>query len=81
MGAHIMNEDERRKLPEPQKVHEAGEVLLKDKDGKKEIAFESLFTGKPEDQRQLIIFIRHFFCGVSLLSHGPCGEYLEERNF
>lgn len=42
-------------------LREAGELKLKDEKGK-ELPFKSLYEG--QSGRQLIIFIRHFFCGV-----------------
>lgn len=64
MGASTAEDDRRRELPTEAALSEAGEIMIKDKDGK-EIALKSLYTGKPADERQLLIFIRHFFCGVS----------------
>lgn len=52
-------------IPDQKTLQEAGQLEIKDKDGNK-VPFHSLFTDKPADQRQLIIFIRHFFCGVSV---------------
>lgn len=66
MGASIA-EDKRRELPTKTALEQAGEVMIKDKDGK-EIALKSLWEGKPANEQQLIIFIRHFFCGVSAFS-------------
>lgn len=53
-----------RALPDKQTVEAAGELLIKDEKGT-EIPFKSLYSDKPADERQLIIFVRHFFCGVS----------------
>lgn len=53
-----------RQLPDSKTLEEAGELMIKDKDGN-QIPFHSLYTNKPAGQRQLIIFVRHFFCGVS----------------
>lgn len=64
MGASTAEDDRRRELPTEAALSEAGEIMIKDKDGK-EIPLKSLYTGKPADERQLLIFIRHFFCGVS----------------
>ena len=50
-------------LPDAQTLKEAGECKIKDEYGR-EIPFKQLYEGK-EGQR-LIIFIRHFFCGVCL---------------
>lgn len=49
-------------------VQEARGLMIKDKDGN-QVPFRSLFTDKSPDERQLIIFIRHFFCGVSSPPH------------
>lgn len=57
--------DAHRALPEKKTVETAGEHLIKDEKGN-EIAFKSLYTDKPAGERQLIVFVRHFFCGVSL---------------
>lgn len=59
-GAH-------RELPGETDLAKAGEVMIKDGDGN-QIPLKSLWTNKPENERQLIIFIRHFFCGVSPIS-------------
>lgn len=65
MGASTAAEEtaSHRQLPTPEALEEASEIKIKDKDGN-EVAFKSLFIGKPESERQLIVFIRHFFCGV-----------------
>lgn len=49
------------KSPDTKTLQEAGELKVQDKAGK-ELTFKSLY----EDQagQQLIVFIRHFFCGV-----------------
>lgn len=86
MGATGESKAPHRELPDPKKLSEAGEVLIKDKDGK-DVPFKSLYTDKPADERQLIVFIRHFFCGVSpahlpellkLGHHGGC-TYTDHR--
>lgn len=65
------NTDETKKVDEPlpdqQTIQEAGQLPIKDSDGNK-VPFNSLFTDKDSAQRQFIVFIRHFFCGVSLYS-------------
>lgn len=53
-----------RELPDEKTIAEAGEVMIKDKDGQ-DIPLKSLWSGKGEGEKQLIIFVRHFFCGVS----------------
>lgn len=52
-----------RELPSKQVLEEAGNITIKDKDGN-EIPFKSLYLDKPQEERQLIVFVRHFFCGV-----------------
>lgn len=54
-----------RALPSEKTVADAGEILIKDKDGN-QLALKSVWSGKAQNERQLIIFIRHFFCGVRL---------------
>ena len=49
-------------LPNAQTLEEAGELKIKDEYGK-EIQFKNLYANK-QGQQNLIIFIRHFFCGV-----------------
>lgn len=53
--------EEHYELPSLETLHEAGELMIKDEYGK-EVPFKSLYEGKKG--QQLIIFIRHFFCGV-----------------
>lgn len=55
--------DAHRALPEKKTVDAAGELLIKDEKGT-EIAFKSLYANKPAGEKQLIVFVRHFFCGV-----------------
>lgn len=64
MSAIDEKKEAHRELPDAKAMGEAGEILIKDKDGK-EFPLKSLYTDKPKDERQLIIFIRHFHCGVS----------------
>ena len=56
------------KLPDASTLKEAGELSIKDENGK-EIQFKSLYEGKPG--RQLIVFIRHFYCGVRAIHLPP----------
>ena len=62
--ATSITDEKRRELPSQATLDEVGEINIKDKDGK-EVPLKSLYTGKPANERQLIIFVRHFFCGVS----------------
>ena len=50
-------------LPDAKTLQEVGEMKIKDENDN-EIAFKSLYEGK--EGRQLIVFIRHFYCGVRL---------------
>jgi hypothetical protein len=54
-------------LPDASTLKKVGELPVKDENGK-EIQFKSLYEDKPG--RQLIVFIRHFYCGVRA-SHMP----------
>ncbi len=51
-------------LPDAQTLQEAGDMLIKDENGK-ELPLHSLYQNQPG--RQLIVFIRHFYCGVRSL--------------
>lgn len=53
-------------FPDNEAVAEAGEVLIYDSDGN-ERPFKSIYSGDPIGEQQLVIFVRHFFCGVSTL--------------
>lgn len=50
-------------LPAVEVVRKLDDHLLLDKEGKSR-TFRSLYNGKNSARRVLIIFIRHFFCGV-----------------
>lgn len=66
--AHVVDntEPDNYALHDASTLQEAGELQLKDENGK-EVPFKSLYEGQPG--RQLIIFIRHFFCGVHHAHH------------
>ena len=51
--------------PSADVLQQAGDLKIKDESGNG-IAFKSLYEG--QSGRQLIIFIRHFFCGVRIVS-------------
>lgn len=53
-------------LHDAKTLQEAGELKIKDERGQ-EVVFKSLYEGQPG--RQLIIFIRHFFCGVGAMPY------------
>ena len=67
--------EEHYELPSQETLHEAGELMIKDEYGK-EVPFKSLYEGK--GGQRLIIFIRHFFCGVSnsLANHNTKSQSL-----
>lgn len=52
-------------LPDDKTLAEAGDVMIMDKESKS-LPLKSLWSGRPEDERQLIIFVRNFFCGLSI---------------
>ena len=60
--------EEHYELPSAETLKEAGELMLKDEYGK-EVQFKTLYEGK--SGQRLIIFIRHFFCGVRALQSTP----------
>ena len=62
------HDGEQYKLPDTKTLQEAGGYMIKDENGK-ETAFKSLYEA--QEGRQLIIFIRHFFCGVRYLFPPP----------
>ncbi|KAI3395930.1 hypothetical protein diail_641 [Diaporthe ilicicola] len=69
MGAIDETKAPHRELPDSKALEEAGDVLIKDKEGK-EFPLKSLYTNKPGNERQLIVFVRHFHCG-------SCKQYVE----
>lgn len=54
------------KMPDSKTLQEAGDLSIRDENNA-EMKFSSLYTDKP-GERQLICFIRHFYCGVGLSS-------------
>jgi hypothetical protein len=55
-----------QKVPTASELNKVADFNVLDKDGNPH-PFRSLYASKDENQRVLIIFIRHFFCGVSAL--------------
>jgi hypothetical protein len=54
------------KVPSDEAWEQAGEVNLYDSDGRTR-PFKSIYSGaEAVGEQQLIIFVRHFFCGVSM---------------
>ncbi|KAL1297367.1 hypothetical protein AAFC00_004907 [Neodothiora populina] len=78
-----MTVDDQNRLPPESRVIEAGELPVFDSDGKPH-KFRSLWDRRePTERRNIIVFIRHFFCGMcqeyvrALSSHiSPAGLYL-----
>ena len=58
-GKH--DEESHYKIPDTKTIQEAGDLKIKDENGN-EFAFKSLYES--QTGRQLIVFIRHFYCGV-----------------
>lgn len=59
-GAVLSNDD----LPPHDTIRRIGEYAVLDRYGKTH-TFKSLYTGRNVARRVLIIFVRHFYCGVS----------------
>lgn len=54
-------------LPSPDLLRKTENFIVLDKDGKTH-TFKSLYTGPNVPRRVLVVFVRHFFCGVSLFA-------------
>jgi hypothetical protein len=65
-------------LPTQATLKEIENLPLLDKDGKS-IPFKNLYTGPGVTRRVLIIFIRHFFCGVCPLFFPPSPKPSDEN--
>ena len=64
-------------LPDAGTLKEVGELLIKDENGK-EMQFKSLY--EDPSGRQLIVFIRHFYCGVRCIPrHDPIQAITHHR--
>jgi hypothetical protein len=50
-------------LPSPKQIKKLDDYIVLDKDGKSH-TFKTLYSGTNVARRVLIIFVRHFFCGV-----------------
>jgi hypothetical protein len=63
-------------LPTEQDLKRVGDLVVLDSQGVS-TPFKEVFGGQGKAKRQLVIFVRHFFCGVSyflriLRSRVPC---------
>lgn len=58
--------DSNNQMPSAETLRKIENYVVLDRDGKSH-PFKSLYTGKHVARRVLIIFVRHFFCGVSFL--------------
>lgn len=65
--------DTNNMLPTMSTIHNVEDFQVLDKDGKSR-PFKSLYTGPNVPRRVLVIFIRHFFCGVCKLAWAPCEQ-------
>lgn len=62
-----MTLEEQYKLVSSVELEKAGKLPILDKDGRSR-SFKSLWDrNEPTERRNIIVFIRHFFCGVGLL--------------
>lgn len=50
-------------LPSAKALKTAGEVQIQDEHGNS-LPFKSLYEGSKPGERQLVVWVRHFFCGV-----------------
>jgi hypothetical protein len=57
--------DSNNELPSPATLRKIENYIVLDRHGKS-FPFKSLYSGKHVARRVLIIFVRHFFCGVSI---------------
>jgi hypothetical protein len=51
-------------LPSAETCHQVGNYTVLDREGST-VPFKDLYSGADSTRRVLVIFIRHFFCGVS----------------
>ena len=51
-------------LPSPETLSKIDQYIVLDRDGKTH-TFQSLYSGPNVARRVLVVFVRHFFCGVS----------------
>lgn len=69
-------------LPSAETIRRIGDYIVLDRHGKTH-TFKSLYTGRNVARRVLIIFVRHFFCGVSstiFYMTGSLRLYLAKRH-
>lgn len=62
-----LTKEQQYALPPAKKLEEAGDLVILDEEARP-MPFKNLYTYGSGNGRQLIVFIRHFFCGVSLKS-------------
>lgn len=55
-------------LPSAETIKSIEDYIVLDRDGKSK-TFKSLYSGNNVARRVLVVFIRHFFCGVGSLSN------------
>lgn len=58
------NLDTTNQIPSDETIQKINNFVVLDSDGKS-YTFESLYNGPNSPRRVLLIFVRHFFCGVS----------------
>lgn len=58
------NIDTTNQIPSAETIEKINSFVVLDGDGKSH-TFESLYNGPNSPRRVLLIFVRHFFCGVS----------------
>jgi hypothetical protein len=65
-------------LPTEKDLQKVGDLLVLDAQGQSR-PFKELYNAPHVAPRQLIIFIRHFFCGVSNHKCWIAGAYIDKR--
>lgn len=61
-------------LPTAEMISRVENLPVLDKDGRSR-PFKSLYSGPNVARRVLVIFVRHFFCGVSICPAGSSRQY------
>jgi hypothetical protein len=61
-------------LPSAELIRKIDNYMVLDRDGKSH-TFRSLYTGRHTARRVLIVFVRHFYCGVNAPSPPPLSTF------
>jgi hypothetical protein len=66
-------------IPTQKTIRKVADLPVLDKDGKS-IPFKSLYSGPMVARRVLVIFVRHFFCGVSTILPNSQNELFQDEH-